>query len=180
MNTAPAPDQDLRYPVGRLERKQELSEHERREAIEAIAAAPALLRAAVAGLATEQLDTPYRDGGWSVRQVVHHVADSHLHFYARVKFALTESEPTIKPYDERTWAELPDTRLPVEPSLDVIEGLHARLAAVLRTLHADDFARPLVHPENGRMTLDSLLCLYSWHGRHHTAHITALRARAGW
>lgn len=181
MSSPASPGPDLRYPIGRLDRKSSLSVAERREAIESLAAAPAKLRAAVAGLNDAQLDTPYRPGGWTVRQLVHHVADSHLNAYIRFHFALTEQNPTITPYDEAVWAELADARtLPVAPSLQLLEGLHERLVALLRTLPADAFARPLVHPENGPMTVDSLLNVYGWHGRHHTAHVTALRERMQW
>jgi uncharacterized damage-inducible protein DinB len=177
----PAPSAtDLRYPIGRLERKSSLSGAERRSAIDAIAAAPAALRAAVRGLSDAQLDTPYRDGGWTVRQLVHHVADSHMHAYARVRFALTEKDPTIKPYDEATWARLPDSALPVEVSLVLLERLHERLVHLLRAIPEADFERTLRHPENGPMTIDALLSVYSWHGRHHVAHVTALRERMKW
>jgi uncharacterized damage-inducible protein DinB len=172
---------DLRYPIGRLERKPLLTPQERRAAIDAIAAAPAALRAAVKGLTDAQLDTPYRPGGWSVRQLVHHVADSHMNAYTRFRLALTEDNPTIKPYDEATWAELPDARaLPVAVSLDLLDRMHERLAYLLRATKDADFQRTLNHPENGPMTMDALLATYSWHGRHHTAHVTALRDRMKW
>jgi uncharacterized damage-inducible protein DinB len=172
---------DLRYPIGKLERKTSLSADERRTAIEAIAAAPARLRTAVKGLSESQLDTPYRPDGWTVRQVVHHVADSHLNAYTRFRLALTEQNPTIKPYDEAKWAELPDARtLPVNVSLDLLDMLHERWVSLLRSTPAESFARPLSHPENGPMTLDALLTIYSWHGRHHVAHVTALRERMKW
>lgn len=181
MSTTSPTEPDLRYPVGRLVRKSVLGADERRAAIDAIAAAPAALRAAVAGLSAEQLDTPYRPGGWTVRQLVHHVADSHMQAYGRFKIALTEDNPTIKPYDEKTWAELEDSRtMSPEISLHLLDALHERLAATLRAVQAEHFARPLTHPENGPMTIDSLLGIYSWHGRHHTAHVTGLRERMGW
>jgi uncharacterized damage-inducible protein DinB len=171
---------DLRYPIGRLERKSSLTGAERRSAVDAIAAAPAALRAAVRGLSDAQLDTPYRDGGWTVRQLVHHVADSHMQAYARVRLALTEQDPTIKPYDEAAWARLPDSAMPVEISLVLLERLHERLIHLLRAIPEADFQRTLRHPENGPMTIDGLLNVYSWHGRHHVAHVTALRERMKW
>lgn len=147
-----------------------------------IAAAPDQLRAAVAGLSPAQLDTPYRPNGWTVRQVVHHLPDSHLNAYTRIKLALTEEEPTIKPYEEARWAELPDARTgPVELSLALLEFLHQRWLLLLRNLAAADFARQFRHPEHGRMfALDEALALYAWHGEHHVAHITSLRRRMGW
>jgi uncharacterized damage-inducible protein DinB len=158
-----------------------LSADERRAAIDAIAAAPGKLRAAVQGLSDSQLDTPYRPGGWTVRQLVHHVADSHLNAYARVRLALTEDNPTIRPYDEKAWAELADGReMPIGVSLDLLDTMHQRLVHLLRATPAESFARALTHPDNGPMTLDLLLGLYSWHGRHHTAHVTALRGRMAW
>lgn len=175
------PAADLRYPIGRLERKSSLTPQERRAAIDAIAAAPAALRAAVQGLTDAQLDTPYRPEGWTVRQLVHHVADSHLNAYTRFRLALTEDNPTIKPYDERAWAELPDARtLPVVGSLELLDRLHERLVHLLRATNEADFQRRLSHPENGPMTIDALLSIYSWHGRHHAAHVTALRERMKW
>jgi uncharacterized damage-inducible protein DinB len=172
---------DLRYPIGLWNRKSTMSSEERRECIDTIASMPSKLRAAVAGLSDAQLDTPYREGGWTVRQVVHHVPDSHLNAYIRTKLALTESEPTIKPYDEAAWANLADSTLtPIETSLALLEALHVRWVALLRALAPDDFARALFHPDNGRMTMDSIVSMYAWHGAHHTAHITALRERMGW
>jgi uncharacterized damage-inducible protein DinB len=177
----PPPTADLRYPIGRLQRASTLSPEARRTAIEAIAETPAKLRKAVAGLNDAQLDTPYRPDGWTVRQLVHHVADSHMHAYARTRFALAESNVTITPYEEAAWAELPDMRsMPVEVSLDLLDALHARWVHVLRSIKVDDFRRTIQHPENGPMTVDDLLSVYSWHGRHHTAHVTALRERKGW
>jgi uncharacterized damage-inducible protein DinB len=179
--TTPASGPDLRYPIGKMERKPSLSSDERRAAIDAIASAPAKLRTAVQGLSDSQLDTPYRPGGWTVRQLVHHVADSHMNAYTRFRLALTEDNPTIKTYDEKTWAELPDMRvLPVAVSLDLLDRLHERLVFTLRATPDSAFARPLHHPDNGQMTLDALLSVYAWHGRHHTAHVTALRERMHW
>lgn len=172
---------DLRYPVGRFQRPESLDEAERRRAIDAVAAAPTQLRAAVAGLTDVQLDTPYRPDGWTVRQVVHHVPDSHMNAYVRFKLALTEDEPTIKPYDEARWAELADTReTPVESSLALLDRLHDRWVRLLRSMSADDFARRLRHPEMGVQRLDQVLALYDWHGRHHVGHVTSLRERMGW
>jgi uncharacterized damage-inducible protein DinB len=172
---------DLRYPVGKWDRSVPLSAGERAQLIHAIAATPAQLRLAVAGLTDEQIDTPYRPGGWTVRQVVHHVADSHMNAFIRFRLGLTEDNPTIKPYDEKTWAELPDVRhLPVDVSLRLLENLHERLVHLLQSVQPSLFARQIFHPENGPMTLDALLSLYAWHGRHHTAHITGLRDRQGW
>jgi uncharacterized damage-inducible protein DinB len=139
------------------------------------------LRAAVAGLSREQLDTPYRDGGWTVRQVVHHLADAHMNAYTRFKLALTEDEPTIKPFDLPRWAELSDSKTtPVETSLALIDALDERLMSLLRGMSASDFSRKFKHPERGVMTLDSYLGLHGWHDRHHVAHITNLRRRNGW
>jgi uncharacterized damage-inducible protein DinB len=172
---------DLRYPIGKMERKPSLSPDERRAAIDAIAVAPAKLRTAVKGLSDSQLDTPYRPGGWTVRQLVHHVADSHMNAYTRFRLALTEDNPTIKPYDEAAWAELSDARsLPIGVSLELLDRLHERLVHLLRATRDTDFQRTLHHPENGPMTMDSLLAVYAWHGRHHVAHVTALRERMKW
>ncbi len=171
---------DLRYPIGRLARKTVLSDAERSAAIDAVAAVPAALRGAVRGLSEKQLDTPYRPGGWTVRQLVHHVADSHMNAFIRFRLALTEENPTIKPYNEADWARLPDMEMSIEPSLQLIDALHLRWVHMLRAMPAASFARGLVHPDNGPMTMDALLNVYSWHGRHHTAHVTALREREGW
>jgi uncharacterized damage-inducible protein DinB len=172
---------DLRYPIGRLERKSSFTSAERRAAIDTIAATPAKLRAAVRGLTDAQLDTPYRPGGWTVRQLVHHVADSHINAYTRFRLAFTEDNPTIKPYDEAVWAELADVRtMPIAVSLDLLDKLHERLVHLLRATAERDFARTLVHPENGSMTVDALLNVYAWHGPHHTAHVTSLRDRMKW
>jgi len=148
-------------------------------AVAVIAELPTRLRAAVAGLTDAQLDTPYRPGGWTVRQVVHHVADSHLNAYIRLKFALTEEKPAIKPYDQDAWAGLADSRLPVEMSLATLDGVHARWTGLYRSLTDEQFGRTFRHPEIGTVTLDRQLQMYAWHGRHHVAHITALREREG-
>ena len=177
MSTSP----DLRFPIGKLVKKSQLSPEERRAAVEAIAAAPRELRLAVNGLTDAQLDTPYRPDGWTVRQLVHHVADSHMNAYGRFRLAFTEENPTIKPYDEAKWAELDDARtLPIEISLTLLDAMHGRLEALLRSSPVDSFQRTLSHPDIGPMTVDTLLSIYSWHGRHHTAHVTALRDRMKW
>ncbi|MDE3188037.1 MAG: putative metal-dependent hydrolase, partial [Acidobacteriota bacterium] len=133
-----------------------------------------------AGLSDVQLDTPYREGGWTARQVVHHVADSHANAYVRFKLSLTEDWPTVKPYDEAAWAKLPDSRLPIDASLSLIAALHARWVALLESLTAEDFRKGYIHPELGRQDLATALAIYEWHSRHHTAHITGLRARQSW
>jgi uncharacterized damage-inducible protein DinB len=172
---------DLRYPVGPFKRPQALSDAERRSAIDHIAATPAALRAAIRGLSEAQLDTPYRPDGWTVRQVAHHVADSHLNAYTRFKLALTEDTPTIKPYDENSWATTGEIQTtPVETSLVLLDALHDRWVRLLNTITPAQFDRTLNHPENGVMNLHQVLALYDWHGRHHTAHVTALRERNGW
>jgi uncharacterized damage-inducible protein DinB len=172
---------DPRYPVGTFDRRDTLTPDERRAMIDTIAAAPAKMREAVAGLDDKQLDTPYREGGWTVRQVVHHVPDSHLNAYIRLKFALTEEAPMVKAYDEAEWAKLPDSfQTPTEVSLALLESLHARWVGLMRSMSDADFRRTLNHPENGVMTMDMLLGMYAWHSRHHVAHITGLRERNGW
>ena len=171
----------LRYPVGRFNATTSFTAATRRVAIERIAALPSDLRAAVSGLDDRQLDTPYRPEGWTVRQVVHHVADSHMNGLTRTKLALTENSPVIKPYDENAWATLGDMRLPIDVSLAIIDGIHARWAAVFRSMNDALFARTLVHPERGiTMTLDFQVHDYAWHSSHHVAHITRLRDRQGW
>ena len=152
----------------------------RAEQIVTLRLLPERLRAAVDGLNDSQLDTPYRDGGWTVRQVVHHIADSHANSYVRFKLALTEDWPTIKPYDEAAWARLPDSRQAIEPSLVLITGLHQRFVGLLESMSEEDFERGFNHPERGPMTFATNLAIYDWHSRHHTAHITSLRARKGW
>jgi uncharacterized damage-inducible protein DinB len=173
---------DPRYPIGTFRSvKRPLTDAERADRVAAIRALPARLRAAVGGLSEEQLDTPYREGGWTLRQVVHHVVDSHVNAYVRFRLAATEEGPTIRPYDEKLWAELPDAKsAPVDLSLSILDGLHGRWAAYLDTLGASDGQRPLNHPEIGDITVDFLTELYAWHGAHHTAHIHALRAQRGW
>jgi uncharacterized damage-inducible protein DinB len=174
-------DADLRYPIGKYQPTEKLTEENRRELSAQIEEMPGRLRAAVAGLSLEQLNTPYRDGGWTVQQVVHHLADAHMNGYTRFKLALTEDEPTIKPFDETRWAELSDSKTtPVETSLALITALNERLVNLLRGMGPSDFARKMRHPERGAMTLDDYLALSAWHGRHHVAHITNLRQRKGW
>ena len=172
---------DLRYPVGPFEFAGTLSDEQRQDLIGQIAAAPAKMRAAVAGLSDEQLNTPYRPEGWTVRQVVHHVPDSHLNSYIRFKLALTEEHPTIKAYDENVWANLDDARrAPINVSLDLLEALHRRWVLFLRSLKGGDFQRTFNHSEIGSVSVDKNIALYAWHGRHHVAHITSLRERMGW
>jgi uncharacterized damage-inducible protein DinB len=172
---------DLRYPVGKARMEPQLTDEERRELIDQIEQAPARLRAAVEGLTPEQLETPYRPEGWTVRQVAHHVPDSHMNAYIRFKLALTEEEPPIKTYEESLWAKLPDTAsVPVEVSLVLLESMHQRWVAVLRAMSAADFERTLRHPDFGVINLNQLLGMYAWHGRHHVAHVTGLRERMGW
>jgi hypothetical protein len=171
---------DLRYPIGRFVVVPATPDL-RRAAIADIASLPQKIRAAVANLTDGQLDTRYRPDGWTVRQLVHHVADSHMNGFARVKLALTEDRPTIKPYDENAWSTLADMRLPIEISLDILDGVHRRWTEVYAGMSPGDYAKTFVHPEHGKIfTLDDHLQNYSWHSRHHVAHITALRTREGW
>jgi len=172
--------QDLRYPIGRFTPPESSSPALRAEHVDTLRALPANLQSAVSRLTDYQLDTPYREGGWTVRQLVHHIADSHANSYVRFKLALTEDWPTIKPYDEAAWARLADSRLPIQSSLAIIAGLHERWVALLESLSDSDFQRGYNHPEMGRQNLASVLALYAWHSRHHTAHITHLRARQSW
>src|SRR6267142_7125738 len=172
---------DLSYPIGKYEHKASLSPAERENAIAQIAATPKRLRDAVAGLSHQQFDTPYRPEGWTVRQVVHHVPDSHLNSYVRFKLALTEEHPTIRAYDENLWANTDDARTaPVEISLDLLEALHRRWVLILRSFEDKDFSRTFHHPELGSVSVDKNVALYAWHGRHHVAHITSLRERNRW
>jgi len=172
---------DPRYPIGKYTPPQEATPVLREQAISAIAEAPGKLRAAVKGLNEAQLNTPYREGGWTVRQVVHHVPDSHMNAYVRFRLALTEQEPTIKPYEEARWADLADARSgPIDVSLALLDSLHDRWVRLLHSLKIDDFRRTFRHPEQGVRTVDWLLFLYAWHGRHHTAHVTELRKQKSW
>lgn len=171
---------DLSFPIGRFDQHAAVSPEMRAPAIDAIAMLPSRLADAVANLSNEQLDTPYRAGGWSVRQLVHHVADSHMNGYIRTKLGMTENDPTIKPYEQDEWVQLADARLPIDTSLRLLEALHERWTAVWRSLDDDQFSRTFRHPELGSVTLDTHLQLYGWHSRHHVAHVTGLRARMGW
>jgi uncharacterized damage-inducible protein DinB len=170
---------DLRYPVGPFVYDRDTPPGRREEWIRQIAGAPALLRSAVSGLSDRQIETPYRPGGWTVRQVVHHVPDSHLNAYCRFKLALTEDNPTIKPYDEAAWANVADTAgTPLEVSLTLLEALHQRWVVLLEAMTPADFARPLLHPDRGAISLDWMLQLYAWHGRHHAGHVMLVRNNA--
>ena len=172
---------DLRFPIGQFHYEGPPSEEQRQQFIAYIAQAPVALRTSVEGLSQQQLDTPYRDGGWTVRQVVHHVPDSHMNAYIRFKLALTEEEPTIKPYAEDRWAELADTKsTPVEISLVMLDVLHRRWVELLRSLEPNDWKRQFRHPELGAVPLEKNVALYAWHGKHHVAHVTELRRRMGW
>jgi len=171
---------DLAYPVGRFVRPSAITAEDRARSIHQLAVLPSAVSAAVDGLNDAPLDTPYRPGGWTVRQVVHHLADSHLNAFVRIKLALTENAPIITPYDEKQWAELPDARLPLAPSLEILCGVHGRLVALLEALPEAAYARPLVHPVNGAHTVDTMVALYAWHGRHHVAHVTGVAQREGW
>jgi hypothetical protein len=189
VGAVPAPDapeersvnEDLRFPIGRLAMKPDIDPATRTRLIDDIAAMPAALAAAVGGLSAAQLDTPYRDGGWTVRQVVHHLADSHVNAYIRMRLAVTEDNPTLKPYDEEEWAKLDDARTgDIALSMPLIDALHRRWVVFMRGLPAEAFARPIVHPASGQLTVDKLLQIYGWHSRHHVAHVAALRVREGW
>ncbi len=175
-------EDDVRYPTGRFTPKDApLTPAERDMLIERLAAVPGLLRRAVDGLGEEQLDTPYREGGWSPRQITHHIADSHLNSFVRFKLAMTEENPTIRTYEQALWADTADVLgVPVASSLAIVEGLHERWVRLLRSMSVADFSRTIQHPEIGQISLDFLLQLYSWHGNHHVAHIEGLRARQGW
>ncbi|MBV9241570.1 MAG: bacillithiol transferase BstA [Acidobacteria bacterium] len=172
---------DLRYPIGEFDCDFEVSRAARAARIADIRALPQKMREAVAGLSDEQLDTEYRPEGWTVRQTVHHVADSHANSIIRFKLALTEDEtPTIKPYYEDRWAELGDSKLPIDVSLALIDGIHTRWLALMDSMTDADFNKKFIHPETGEWTLDGALALYAWHSKHHTAHITHLIKRKGW
>jgi hypothetical protein len=172
---------DPRFPIGKFHYDGLSSEDQKQTFLDDIARTPANLRAAVKGLTETQLDTPYREGGWTVRQVVHHVPDSHMNSYMRFKLALTEDEPTIKPYAEDRWAELADSKAtPIEVSLTMLDSLHDRWVRLLRSLGPEDWKRTFRHPELGPMTLEKTLALYAWHGKHHVAHVTELRRQRGW
>jgi uncharacterized damage-inducible protein DinB len=171
---------DLKYPIGKFSHAGPLTRDQRAACIAAIDELPRALRASVQGLSDAQMNSRYRPEGWTLCQVVHHMADSHINAYQRFKLALTEDHPTIKPYREALWAEEPDARaLPVEVSLSLLEALHTRWVTRLTAMTDADFKRSLHHPDAGTMTLDLLLDLYAWHGRHHTAHVTSWRERNG-
>jgi DinB superfamily len=181
MNVEAAQFALLRYPIGGPRRAESFTPEERGAAVEAIRQLPQNLRAAVSMYSEEQLETPYRPGGWTVRQLVHHVADSHMNAYVRVRLALTEDWPTIMAYQEARWAELADARTAaVATSLDLLQALHARWVPLLSSLEEQEWKRGYTHPENGRQSVEQAASLYDWHGRHHTAHITQLSARMGW
>ena len=172
---------DPRYPIGRFAFPETITTSDNETHIGEIAEAPTQLYEAVASLSEEQLDTPYREGGWTVRQVVHHLADSHCNSFLRFKLALTEDEPTIKPYDQVAWAELPDAKsAPILPSLELLDSLHSRWVILLRSLSSDQLRRGFNHPELGPVRVDRNISLYAWHGRHHVAQINSLRQRQGW
>jgi hypothetical protein len=172
---------DLRYPIGRFRAPEIVTESDRNKAVDEIAALPAQMRAAVREWTPKQLDTPYRPDGWTVRQVIHHVPESHMNSYIRFKLALTENEPTVKAYDETAWANLPDaTTAPVDVSLDLLDALHQRWVNVLRQITPSQWKRTFRHPEDGIVRLDMNSLIYAWHGKHHLAHITGLRDRMRW
>ncbi|MBI2685938.1 MAG: putative metal-dependent hydrolase [Acidobacteria bacterium] len=172
---------DPRYPIGKFQYDGPLTPEQRSTMIEAIENTPVELRKSIRGLVDEQLATPYRDGGWTVRQLIHHVADSHINAYCRFRLALTEDNPTIKPYEEQLWAELSDgAKAPIGLSLAILDALHVRWSMLLRSLTPEEFARPVTHPASGQHSIDWLLAVYSWHGAHHTAHVTELRKAKGW
>ncbi len=172
---------DPRYPVGKFTYDGPPSEEQRKKFISEIEQTPAALRTAISGLSAQQLETPYREGGWTVRQVVHHVPDSHMNAYVRFKLALTEAEPTVKPYAEDRWAQLPDNQTtPLETSLALLDALHTRFVHLLRSITPEEWKRSFRHPELGLVPLEKNLALYAWHGRHHVAHITELRKKSGW
>ena len=171
---------DLSFPIGRFTPPERMTDADRDAWIGELAEAPSRLRLSIDGLSARQLDTEYRPGGWNVRQVVHHVPDSHMNAYVRFKLALTEDAPLIHVYDEGLWAKLPDSRESPEISLALLDALHLRWVALLRSLSAEELRRPYRHPEMGVVPLSTALALYAWHGKHHTAHITKLRERMGW
>jgi len=181
MSTTQAILADPRYPIGRFSRPETITPEDRDYAVEGIALLPERLRIAAEDMHEDQIDEPYREGGWTVRQLIHHIADSHMQAFSRFRFALTQDNPTIKPYDEALWADLHDSRTaPAEWSLELIESLHARWVMLLNHLTPEQWQRTYNHPETGPHTLEQATLLYAWHGRHHTAHITHLRTARGW
>lgn len=172
---------DPRYPIGKFDRNINVTKEMRSDCIKTIETLPSQLRTEVENLSEQQLDTPYRDGGWTIRQVIHHLPDSHINSYVRFKLALTEDNPKIKTYEEHLWAELPDTfKTPIDVSLNLLESLHARWAVLLRSLIDEQLEKTFQHPEWGDITLDKTLALYAWHSKHHLAHITELKKKMGW
>jgi uncharacterized damage-inducible protein DinB len=171
---------EANYPIGHFQYDGQITANIIDKWIQDIEELPVLFQNAVKDLNDDQLDTPYRMGGWTVRQVVHHVADSHLNAYGRFKLALTEDKPIIKPYDQERWAELPDSALPVTISLSLIDALHKRWVTLLRALNVSDFEKTFIHPESGEVSVGRNIGIYAWHGQHHLAHITSLRSRKGW
>ncbi|GAB4287012.1 MAG: bacillithiol transferase BstA [Ignavibacteriaceae bacterium] len=172
---------DLRYPIGKFSFRGNYSNEEIASFIDEIEALPTVLKHAVAGLNEAQLNTPYREGGWTVKQVIHHLADSHINAYVRTKLALTESDTTIKTYDQEKWANTKEIRLtPVSVSIDLLSALHMRWVLLLRSLEKEQLKKNFIHPESGIKTIEWLIALYAWHGNHHTAHITSLKERMGW
>jgi uncharacterized damage-inducible protein DinB len=172
---------DPRYPIGKFDRNINVTKEMRSDCIKTIETLPSQLRTEVENLSEQQLDTPYRDGGWTVRQVIHHLPDSHINSYVRFKLALTEDNPKIKTYEEHLWAELPDTfKTPIDVSLNLLESLHTRWAILLRSLTDEQLEKTFQHPEWGDITLDKTLALYAWHSKHHLAHISELKKKMGW
>jgi uncharacterized damage-inducible protein DinB len=172
--------EDLSYPIGKYDKDTKITPEQRKQFITDIADLPKTLHEAVKNLNEEQLDTPYRPRGWTVRQVVHHVGDSHLNSFIRFKLALTEDNPTIRPYAEDLWAKTAEYKMPVEVSLSLVDSIHQRWVSLLESMSNEDFARPLNHPETGVWTLENLLGMYVWHGKHHMAHINNLKSRNNW
>lgn len=173
-------DEDLSYPIGKYDKGSEISYELRKQFIKNIAELPNNLRESVKNLNDAQLDTPYRPAGWTIRQVVHHVGDSHMNSFIRFKLALSEKNPTIRPYAEDLWAQTAEYKMPIEVSLNLIDSIHARWANLLESMSDEDFARTLTHPETGVWTLENMLGMYVWHGKHHAAHINSLKKRQNW
>jgi uncharacterized damage-inducible protein DinB len=171
---------DMKYPIGKFQFDGEITKSVTKDWINEIEELPSLLRDAVKDLDNEQLDTPYRSGGWTVRQVIHHLADSHMNAFVRFKLALTEEKPVIKPYDETKWAELSDYKLPIDISLSLLEALHKRWANLLRSLSPADMEKTFIHPDSGEVSVGKNIGIYAWHGRHHLVHITSLCSRKSW